>query len=90
MPNEGDLKVSFKTQKAYTVSYEQNSDYRVSLSGSGNTTFAEGSKVSFNVYVNNQAKRVKDVTVTDETGQNKVEVSSSERGYSFVMPAYYC
>ena len=87
MPNEGDLKVSFKTQKAYTVSYEQNSDYRVSLSGSGNT-FAEGSKVSFNVYVNNQAKRVKDVTVTDETGQNKVEVSSSEGGYSFVMPAY--
>ena len=87
MPNEGDLKVSFKTQKAYTVSYEQNSDYRVSLSGSANT-FAEGSKVSFNVYVNNQAKRVKDVTVTDETGQNKVEVSSSEDGYSFVMPAY--
>lgn len=88
MPNEGDLKVSFKTQKAYTVSYEQNSDYRVSLSGSGNT-FAEGSKVNFNVYVNNQAKRVKDVTVTDETGQNKVEVSSSGAGgYSFVMPAY--
>ncbi len=87
MPDEGDLKVSFKTQKAYTVSYEQNSDYRVSLSGSGNT-FAEGSKVSFNVYVNNQAKRVKDVTVTDETGQNKVEVSSGASGYSFVMPAY--
>lgn len=87
MPNEGDLKVSFKTQKAYTVSYEQNSDYRVSLSGSGNT-FAEGSKVSFSVYVNNQAKRVKGVTVTDETGQNKVEVSSGAGGYSFVMPAY--
>lgn len=87
MPNEGDLKVSFKTQKAYMVSYEQNSDYRVSLSGSGNT-FAEGSKVSFNVYANNQAKRIKDVTVTDETGQNKVEVSSGAGGYSFVMPAY--
>lgn len=87
MPNEGSLNVTFNTQKAYTVSYEQNSDYRVSLSGSGNT-FAEGSKVSFSVYVNNQAKRVKGVTVTDETGQNKVEVSSGAGGYSFVMPAY--
>lgn len=87
MPNEGSLNVIFNTQKAYTVSYEQNSDYRVSLSGSGNT-FAEGSKVSFSVYVNNQAKRVKGVTVTDETGQNKVEVSSGAGGYSFVMPAY--
>ena len=87
MPNEGSLNVTFITQKAYTVSYEQNSDYRVSFSDSGNT-FAEGSKVSFNVYVNNQAKRVKGVTVTDETGQNKVEVSSGAGVYSFVMPAY--
>ena len=87
MPNEGSLNVTFNTQKAYKVSYEQSSDYRVSLSGSGNT-FTEGSKVSFSVYVNNQAKRVKDVTVTDEKGQNKVEVSSGAGGYSFVMPAY--
>ena len=87
MPNEGALNVTFKTQKAYKVSYEQNNDYSVSLPNNINT-FAEGSSVSFNVSVRNQAKRVVDVTVTDEAGENEIEVSSGMGGYSFIMPAY--
>lgn len=87
MPNEGALNVTFKTQKAYKVSYEQNNDYSVSLPNNINT-FVEGSSVGFNVSVRNQAKRVKGVTVTDETGENEIEVSSSMGGYSFIMPAY--
>ena len=87
MPDEGDLKVSFNTQKAYKVSYEQSSDYSVSLPNNINT-FAEGSTVSFNVRVNNSAKRIFDVTVTDLDGANEVEVATSMDGYSFTMPAY--
>ena len=87
MPNEGALNVTFNTQKAYKVSYEQSSDYSVSLPNNINT-FAEGSTVSFNVRVNNPAKRVAGVTVTDLEGANEVKVASSMDGYSFTMPAY--
>ncbi len=87
MPDKGDLKVSFTTQKAYKVSFEQSSDYSVDLTN-GLDTFAEGSTVSFNVHVNNPAKRVAGVTVIGLEGANEVEVASSVDGYSFTMPAY--
>ena len=93
MPDDGsDIVLTIETSVAYSISYDESSDYSISLNNSG-TAFAAGEEITFSLNPSSGLVSIDGVYLTDEDGtklETEVTLTKSSYGNSytgkFIMP----
>ena len=92
MPDDGsDIVLTIETSKAYSISYDESSDYSISLNNSG-TAFAAGEEITFSLNPSSGLVSIDLVYLTGEGKELETEVNLNKNSYGnsytgkFTMP----
>ncbi len=93
MPDDGsDIVLTIETSVAYSISYDESSDYSISLNNSG-TAFAAGEEITFSLNPSSGLVSIDDVYLTGDGGTElETEVTLTKNAYGnsytgkFIMP----
>lgn len=93
MPDDGsDIVLTIETSKAYSISYDESSDYSISLNNSG-TAFAAGEEITFSLNPSSGLVSIDGVYLTGVDGTElETEVTLTKNSYGnsytgkFIMP----
>lgn len=92
MPDDGsDIVLTIETSKAYSISYDESSDYSISLNNSG-TAFAAGEEITFSLNPSSGLVSIDRVYLTGDGKELETEVTLTKNSYGnsytgkFTMP----